>query len=109
MIAIRYSGVIFAAYSTCRECATGHVFSPDAVLAPPSNNKCQRCGLTPDEVTVRVCARGGKHIATIVGEENARRWLGDRGLRRSKGRALMRAVLRNAGPFANPNHPKRIK
>lgn len=106
MIAIRYSGVIFAASATCSKSAD-HLFIEQPDANPPCV-LCLHCALAPEEVTIRVCAQGGKHVADIVGEEKARRWLGDHGLRRSKGRALMDAVLGNHGPFSNPKHPKRV-
>lgn len=76
MIAIRYSGVIFAAGSLCPECEyekrTGNP-APVMHACDPLNTD------GASTLKIRVCAQGGKHIADIVGEEQARRWLGDHG------------------------------
>lgn len=89
MIGIKYQGSIFA--------------------AGVPNRLLKHYPADCENVTIRVCARGGKHITDIVGEEPARRWLCDHGLRKSKARQLLDAELRNHGPFSNPKHPKRIK
>jgi len=41
-------------------------------------------------------------------EEEARRWLSDHTLRKSKAKKLLAAALRGEGEFADPNHPKRV-
>lgn len=59
---------------------------------------------------VWVEAKPGMSCFSIAfdGEEDARRWLGDRGLRKSKARQLLDAELRGTGPMVNPRHPNRI-
>lgn len=51
---------------------------------------------------------GEHHSALRHTEEEARLWLGDHGLRKSKATKLLAAALRNQGDFANPNHKLRV-
>lgn len=59
---------------------------------------------------IRVTAKPGviEHVAMMLTEEGAIRWLCDRGLRKSKAKQLLSAELRNEGPFADPAHPRRL-
>ena len=45
----------------------------------------------------------------MEGEQSAYRFLGDHGLPRRQARRLLDAAIRNEGPFADPNHPRRLK
>lgn len=59
---------------------------------------------------IYVFARPGTTVFETVteNEEDARRWLCDRGLRKSKAKQLLAAGVRNEGPYADPNHPRRL-
>jgi hypothetical protein len=59
---------------------------------------------------IYVCAQPGTafYEAVIEKEEDARRWLSDRGLRKSKAKKLLDAGVRNEGPYADVNHPRRL-
>jgi hypothetical protein len=59
---------------------------------------------------IYVSARPGQtfHETVIEHEEDARRWLCDRGLRKSKAMQLLAAGIRGEGPYADPKHPRRL-
>lgn len=59
---------------------------------------------------IYLSARPGQtvHETVIENEEEARKWLCDRGLRKSKAKQLLAAGVRSEGPFADPNHPRRL-
>jgi len=56
---------------------------------------------------VIVTANGNVDI--FEDELGAYLWLGNHGLRRARIHKLLDAACRNQGPFADPNHPKRVK
>jgi hypothetical protein len=68
------------------------------------------CALQVDgRIFVAACPGRTKHTAVVSDQEEAIRWLCDRSLRKSKARKLVQAELTGTGPFADPNHPRRLK
>lgn len=59
----------------------------------------------PDGIVVRA----HRQTERFEDEEKARRFLGDNSLPARLARRLLDAELRNQGPFANPEDPRRIK
>jgi hypothetical protein len=59
---------------------------------------------------IRVTAKPGvtEHVAMLLTEAGAIRWLCDRGLRKSKAKQLLAAELRKEGPLADPQHERRV-
>jgi hypothetical protein len=66
------------------------------------------CITNGNAITVNVLGRYSFREVTYHTEEAVRQWLGDNGLPRRVAKRLLDAAIRNTGPYADPQHQRRI-